>query len=90
MCAPYASKKSIKIGLKDLKLIHMEQISVTKIQGRTNTRQNCSRVDAALKESLEFFVFFKVCGPLAQATRRSQSKELRFFSKAKIGLQLNQ
>ena len=90
MSAPYASKKSIKIGLKDLKLFTMEQISVPKIQGRTNTRQNCCRVDAALKENLEFFVFFKVCGTLAQATRRSQSKELKFFAKAKIGLQLNQ
>ena len=78
------------MGLKDLKLFPMEQISVPKIQGRTNTRQICSRVDAALKENLEFFVFFKVCGPLAQATRRSQSKELKFFTKAKIGLQLNQ
>ena len=27
------------MGLKDLKLFPMEQISVTKIQGRTNTRQ---------------------------------------------------
>ena len=68
----------------------MEQTSVTKIQGRTNTRQNYSRVDAALKENLEFFLFFKVCGPLAQATRRSQSREPKFFTKAKIGLQLNQ
>ena len=49
-----------------------------------------SRVNAALKENLEFFVFFKFCGPLAQGTRRSQSKELKFFTKAKIGLQLNQ
>ena len=78
------------MGLKDLKLFSMEQISVTKIQGRTNTRQNCSRIDAALKENLEFFVFFKVCAPLAQATRRSQSKELKFLTKAKIGLQINQ
>ena len=78
------------MGLKYLKLFPMEQISVPKIQGRSNTRQNCSRVDAALKENLEFFVFFKVCGPLAQATRRSRSKELKFFTKAKIGLQLNQ
>ena len=78
------------MGLKDLKLFPMEQISVTKIQGRTNTRPNCSRVDAALKENLEFFVFFKVSGPWAQATRRSQSKELKLFTKAKIGLQLNQ
>ena len=68
----------------------MGQISVTKIQGRKNTRQNCSRVDAALKENLEFFVFFKVCGPLAQATRRSQSKEPKFFTKARIGLHPNQ
>ena len=90
MSAPYASKKSIKIGLKDLKLFTMEPISVPKIQGRTNTCQNCSRVDAALKENLEFFVFIKVCGPLAQATRGSQSKELKFFTKAKIGLQINQ
>ena len=77
------------MGLKDLKLLPMDQISVTKIQGRTNTRPNCSRVDAALKENLEFFMFFKVRGPLAQATRRSQSKELKLFTKAKIGLQLN-
>ena len=66
----------------------MEQISVTKIQGRTNTRQNCCRVDAALKEKLEYFVLFKVNGPLAQATISSQSKELNFFTKAKIGLQI--
>ena len=90
LSAQYASKKTKKIGLKDLKLFPMQQISVPKIQGRTSTRQNCSRVDAALKENLEFFVFFKVCGPLAQATRRSQSREPKFFTKAKIGLQLNQ
>ena len=78
------------MGWKDHKLFPMEQISVTKIQGRTNMRQICSRVDAALKENSELFVFFKVCGPLAQATRRSQSKELKFFTKAKIGLQINQ
>ena len=78
------------MGLKDLKLFPMEQISIPKIQGRTNAHQNCSRVNAALKENLEFFVFFKVCGPLAQATRRSQSKELKFLTKARIGLQLNQ
>ena len=35
-------------------------------------------------------MFFKVCGPLVQATRRSQSKELNVFTKAKIRLQLNQ
>ena len=78
------------MGRKGLKLFPMEQISVTKIQGRTNARQNCSRDDAALRENLEFFVFFKVSGPLAQATRRSQSKELKLFTKAKIGLQINQ
>ena len=78
------------MGLKDLKVFPMEQISVPKIQGRTNARQNCSRVDVPLKENLEFLVFFKVCRSLAQATRRSQSKELKFFTKAKIGLQLNQ
>ena len=78
------------MGLKDLKLFTLEQISVPKIQGRTNTRQKCSRVNAALKENLELFVFFKVCGPLAQGTRRSQSKELKFLTKAKIGLHLNQ
>ena len=71
MSAPYAPKKTIKMGLKDYKLFSLEQISVSKIQGHTNTRQNCSRVDAALKKNLELFVFFKVCGPLAQATRRS-------------------
>ena len=32
-------QKEYKIGLKDLKLFTMEQISVPKIQGRTNTRQ---------------------------------------------------
>ena len=84
------SKKTIKIGLKDYKLFLLGPNSVTKIQGRTNTRQNCFRVDAALKENLEFFVFFNVCGPVAQATRRSQSKKLNFFTKAKIGLQINQ
>ena len=83
-------KKTIKMGLKEYKVFPLEQISVTKIQGRTNTRQNRSRVDAALKENLELFVFFKVCGPLAQATRRSQSKELRPFTKATIGLQIHQ
>ena len=35
-------------------------------------------------------MFFEVCGPLAQVTRRSQSKELKFFTNANIGLQLNQ
>ena len=78
------------MGWKDHKLFPMESISVTKIQGRTNTRQNCSRFDPALKENFEFFVFFKVCEPLAQATRKSQSKELKFFTKAKIALQINQ
>ena len=34
-------------------------------------------------------MFFKVFGPLAQAIRRSQSKELKSFTKPKIGLQLN-
>ena len=42
MTVPYASNKTIKMGLKDLKLFPMEQISVPKIQQRTNTRQNCS------------------------------------------------
>ena len=78
------------MGLKVLQLLPMEQISVPKIQGRTNTRQNCSRVDAALKKNPEFFVFFKVCGPPAQATRRSRPKELDLFTKAKIGPQPNQ
>ena len=77
MSAPYASKKTIKVGLKDLKLFAMEQISVTKIQGRTNTRQNCSRVDAALKENLEFFVLFKVCGQQEGANPRSSSSSPR-------------
>ena len=53
-------KKDYKNGFEDYKLFPLEQSSVTKIQGRTNTRQNCSRVDAALKENLEFFAFFKV------------------------------
>ena len=44
MSAPYAPKKSIKMGLRDLKLSSMEQISVTKIQGRTNTRQYASQL----------------------------------------------
>ena len=39
MSAPYASKKTTKMGLKDIKLFPMEQISVPKIQGCTNTRQ---------------------------------------------------
>ena len=39
------------MGVKVLKLFPMEQISVPKIQGRTNKRQNCSRVNAALKET---------------------------------------
>ena len=90
MSVPYASKKSIKMGSKDHKLFPMEQISVTTIQGRTNTRPNPSKVDAALKENLAFFVFFSVSGPLVQAIRRSQSKEVRFFTKAKIGLQISQ
>ena len=34
-------------------------------------------------------MFFKVFGPLAQAIRRSQSKELKSFTKPKIGLQIN-
>ena len=38
MSAPYASEKTLKMGLKDLKLFPMEQNSVPKIQGRTNTR----------------------------------------------------
>ena len=37
--------------------------------------QSCSRVNADVKENLEFFVLFKVCGPLAQAARRRQSME---------------
>ena len=49
------------MGWKDHKVFPMEQISVTKIEGRTNMLQNCSRVIAALKENLKFFVFFKVC-----------------------------
>ena len=39
----------------------------SEIQGRTNTHQNSSRDDAALKEDFEFFVFFNVCHLLAQA-----------------------
>ena len=58
------------MGLKDLKLFHMEQTSVTKIQGRTNKRQNCSRFDAALKENLEFFVFFKVFWTLGTSNKK--------------------
>ena len=30
------------MGLKDLNLFPMEQVSVTEIQGRTNTRQSSS------------------------------------------------
>ena len=78
------------MGLKNHTLFPMGSISEAKIHGRTNTRQNCSRVDAALKENLVFFVFFKVCRPLAQATRGSQSKELRFCTMAGIGLQIYQ
>ena len=81
-------KKWYKNWSQDFKLFIMEQTSVPKIQGRAITRQDCCTVDAALKENLEFFVFIKVCGPLAKATRRSQSKELKFFTKAKIRLQL--
>ena len=39
------------MGLKDNQLFSMERIKVAQIQRRTNTRQNCSRVDAALKEN---------------------------------------
>ena len=78
------------MGLKDNQVFPMEGITVAKIRGRTNGRQNCSRVHAALKENLDFFGFFKVSGPLAQATGRSQCKELKFFTKPKIGLQITQ
>ena len=78
------------MGMKDHQLFPMETLSVARIQVRTNTRQNCSRVDGALKETLKFPVFFKVCGPMAQGTRRSQPEELKFFTKRKIGLQMNQ
>ena len=78
------------MGLKDNQVFPMVGISVARTHGRTNTRQNCSRVHAALKENLDFFGFFKVCGPLAQATGRSQSKDFKFFIKPKIGLQINQ
>ena len=40
MSAPYASKKTIKMGLKDYRRFPLEQISVTKFQGRTNTRHH--------------------------------------------------
>ena len=80
--AQNAPQKSIKIGSKDNQLFPIERIEVAKIQGPINTRQNWSRVDAALKENVEFFVLFKVCGPLAQAISRSQSKELKFFKQA--------
>ena len=43
-----------------------------------------------MKEDLEFFLFFTVCRPLAQAIRSSQSKELKSFTKPKIGFQINQ
>ena len=56
MSAPYASKWTIKMGLKELKLFPMEQISVTKIQGCTNSRQSCSRVNAAVGEPGVFCV----------------------------------
>ena len=39
MSAQYALKKTIKMGLKDLKLFLMEQISLIEIQGCTKTRQ---------------------------------------------------
>ena len=69
---------------------YIEASWTSKIQERTNTFQNCSRVDAAQKEDLQCFMFFKVCGPLAKAIRRSQSKELKSFTKPKIGLHINQ
>ena len=78
------------MGLKDNQVFPMERITVARIQGRTNTRQNCSRVDAALKENSEFFGFSNIWGPFAQAIGRNQSKELKFFTKPKIGLQINQ
>ena len=78
------------MSLKDNQVFPMEGITVTRIPGRTNTRQNCSRVDAALKGNSHFFGFFKVCGPLAQAIGTNQYKELKFFTKPKIGLQINQ
>ena len=77
------------MGLRNNKLFPIGRFKVA-IQQRTNMRQNGSRVNAALKENLEFFVFFKVCGPLAQAIGRIQSEELRFLTKPKIGLQINQ
>ena len=40
MSAPYASKKSIKMGLKDYTPLPREQISVTKLQGRSHTSQD--------------------------------------------------
>ena len=47
-------------------------------------------MNAALKEDLEFFVFFQVCGPLAQAIRRRQYNEFQSFTKPGIGLQIIQ
>ena len=35
-------------------------------------------------------MFFKACRPLAQAIGRSQLKELKFLTKGRIGLQINQ
>ena len=35
---------------------------MARIQRRTNTRQNCSRVDAPLKENVEFFVLIWTLG----------------------------
>ena len=35
-------------------------------------------------------MFFKVCGPLAQAIERSQCKQLKSFAKPSIGLKINQ
>ena len=50
MSAPYASKKSIKIGFKDLKLFTMGQNSVPKIQGRANTCQYATSEEVAALE----------------------------------------
>ena len=69
---------------------HREASWTSKVRGRTNKRQDCSGVDAALKEDLQLFVFFTLFRPLAQAIRRSECKELTSFTTPKIGLQINQ
>ena len=73
-----------------VQLFPIRRLKVANIQRPINTRRNCSRVDAALEENLEFFVCFKVYRPLAQAIGISQSKELDLCTKPIIRLPINQ